>query len=241
MILFVSDLHTRYDLLDRQAAAAEDRFGLPCAAVVVLGDLGLFEPFLKRHFRRRGAHGARWPLYFLEGNHEDFEHFDDLVAAYADCLIHLPRGTVREIAGRRFLCLGGAAYMDAHLTPWRSLIGESDLARCLAQAPEGLAGILSHDCPAGIGVPNTPGFEHYGPPGFAGGEALLARFRPPLWVFGHHHKWFERSLGDTRFYGLAQSWRGGGVLLPSGEFRLFENTLPAASSPHDRLRRWLGV
>lgn len=238
MIVFLSDLHTRFDLVNLQVTAAEERCGRQAAAVVILGDVGLFEPFLKRFFRERGQRFLR-PTCFIEGNHEDFERFDELVAGYADCLTYLPRGSVHALAGRRFLCVGGAAYMDAHVTQRRSLIGPDDIAACLRHAPADVDAILSHDCPAGVGVPNTPGFEHYGAPGFPGSRDLLARFRPDLWVFGHHHKWFRRDVDQTRFRGLAQSWRGCGVLLPAGEFLFVEHTVQVQLSLGERVRDWL--
>ncbi len=215
MILFLSDVHCRYEFVNAQLAHAEQRQEQPVAAVVVLGDFGLFEPNLKRFFRRRGERFAR-PVFVIEGNHEDFARLPQLAAAYRDVFTHLPRGSVETLDGHRCLCLGGAAYMDAHTTPRGATLEPADIEACLRYPPGAVDLILTHDCPRGIGVTNAPGFEHYGPPGFAGGDRLAARFAPRFWFFGHHHRWIEHTLGATRCVGLPQSWRGYALLDTDG-------------------------
>jgi len=91
-------------------------------------------------------------------------------------------------------------------------------------------------------VPNSPGFEHYGPTGFEGGLRLAERYRPKLWLFGHHHKWFDRTLDGVRYCGLAQSWNGYGLLTPEGRFTPVRNRVPPTAEPPRRrlLERLLG-
>ncbi len=211
MILFLSDVHCRYGIVNVQIAHAEARAGRSVDAVVVLGDFGLFDPDLRRFFRRRGGRFAR-PVSVIEGNHEDFDHLPRIVWDYRDVFTYLPRASLASIGGWRCLALGGAAYMDAHSTPRGSTLGGRDVDACLAHPPRSADLILSHDCPRGIGVDNAPGFEHYGPPGFAGGDRIVGHFSPSLWLFGHHHRWIEGCLGTTRCVGLPQSWMGYAVL-----------------------------
>ncbi|MDX9979725.1 MAG: metallophosphoesterase [Lentisphaeria bacterium] len=239
MILFLSDVHSRYEVVDRQVAHAEQEIGEPVADVLILGDFGLFEPFLKRFFRRQGQHFLR-PTHFIEGNHEDFDHFERLVERYRDVIDYLPRGTVHQISGTSTLALGGVCYMDSHTTPRRAEIREADIARCLAHPKGSVDVVLSHDCPAGIGVLNQSGFEHYGPPGFVGAERILDHFHPRLWVFGHHHRWFDRTLDGTRFFGLPQSWLGCAALTADGELHRIEHVLPEKPRPAFPLWRWFG-
>ena len=236
MILFLSDVHCRYEVVDRQVAHAEEELGVSISDVLVLGDFGLFEPFLKRFFRKQGKHFLR-PTNFIEGNHEDFDHFEGLVARYRDVIAYLPRSTVHTIAGASTLALGGVRYMDAHTTPLRAEIREADIARCLALPAGSVDIVISHDCPTGIGVPNEPGFEHYGPPGFAGSEQILAHFQPRLWVFGHHHRWFDRTIAGTRFFGLPQSWLGCAVLTDDGELHRIDHNVGEKRRPF--LPSWL--
>jgi predicted phosphodiesterase len=227
MILFLSDIHCRFDVIEQQAVHAQTRTGKNIEAVVILGDLGLYEPFLKRYFRARTPPPAR-PLFFIEGNHEDYDSFERLVARYTDVLTHLPRGQVRKLGRTRFLCIGGAQYMDAHLTPERSVIRPEDIARCLEHPPETVDIVLSHDCPRNIGMTNSPGMAHYGPPGFTGSEQIVSRFHPALWLFGHHHRWYDRTVDGTRFVGLPQSWRGYLLLDDGGHVQPVDNRV----APH---------
>jgi predicted phosphodiesterase len=228
MILLLSDIHCRYDIVDRQLDHAEGEIGEPISAVLVLGDFGLFEPFMKRFFRS-GQHHFRRPTYFIEGNHEDFDRFDRLVQRYRDVVTYLSRGTIHQISGTRTLALGGVSYMDAHTTPQGAEIRPRDIDRCLSLPRDGVDTVISHDCPAGIGVPNQPGFEHYGPTGFAGGERIVHHFQPRLWVFGHHHRWFDQTIDGTRFFGLPQSWVGYALLADDGQLLRIEHQLPKDS------------
>jgi predicted phosphodiesterase len=236
MILLLSDVHCRYDMVDQQLAHAETELGIPVSDVLILGDFGLFEPFMKRFFRKSARTFAR-PTHFIEGNHEDFDHFDHLVRKYSDILTHLPRSTVHAIAGTRMLALGGVRYMDAHTTPQGAEILPRDIERCLALPEDSADMVISHDCPAGIGVPNQPGFEHYGPTGFADATAVIAHFRPRLWVFGHHHRWFDKTIDGTRFFGLPQSWLGYALLGSDGDLHRVDHLLPK-KPPRASIWRW---
>ncbi len=238
MILLLSDVHCLYAVVNRQVAQAESLKGEPVETVVILGDVGLYEAPLRRFFRRERQRFSR-PTYFIEGNHEDHDRLPDLVAAYRDVLSYLPRTTVQVLGGLRFLCLGGTCYMDAHTTPRGALITPADIQACLHHPAGTVDVIISHDCPAGIGVPNAPGFEHYGAPGFDGSDRLLAHFSPRLWLFGHHHRWYDHSLGGTRFVGLAQSWKGFALLHADGALETIRQRVPLEPSLWDRLRRWL--
>jgi predicted phosphodiesterase len=230
MILFLSDVHCRYEIVNQQVEHAERELGATVSDVLVLGDLGLFEPFMKRFFRKGGQQFTH-PTHFIEGNHEDFDSFDRLVERYRDVITHLPRGTTHAIAGTQVLALGGVSYMDAHTTPERAEILARDIDRCLALPSDAAEIVISHDCPAGIGVANEPGFEHYGPPGFAGGDRIAAHFQPHLWVFGHHHRWFDQTIGGTRFFGLPQSWLGYALWQPDSELQRVDHALPKEPSP----------
>ena len=96
-ILLVSDVHAHYQVIDAQLAHARDELGRQVDQILVLGDFGIFGSNLHDHFRRDGRR-FDCPVAFIEGNHEDFRAFDDLVRDYADVVTHLPRSSVR--AGR---------------------------------------------------------------------------------------------------------------------------------------------
>lgn len=237
MLLFITDVHCRYDIVNTQIRFAEERFAEPVEAAVILGDLGLFEPFLANFFRRAGKRFLR-PVFFIEGNHEDFVNFAPLVRRYRSHLTHLPRGTVRTLAGQSCLFFGGAAYMDAHSTPESATIKPRDIDRCLLLPPDSVDLILSHDCPRGIGLANTPGFEHYGEPGFADGTLLARHFKPRFWLFGHHHRAVQYDHDGVSYIGLPQSWLGFAVMLADGHVRTVGNPTTPPPPPARPLPWW---
>ncbi len=237
MILIISDVHGRFGVINEQLEYAAKVMGENIEAVVVLGDLGIFESNLKKFFEREKQKFIK-PLYFIEGNHEDFSCFDILVKKYGENLTHWHKSSIQKLGGVNFLCLGGARYMDLANTPMNSEIKTSDISNCLIHSPQAAQVIITHDCPEGIGVPNTPGLEFYGPPGFSGSCEILKHFKPRLWLFGHHHKWFDKIIDGTAFHGLPESWNGFGLLGPDLSFRPVVNLIERKYEPF--WKRWFG-
>lgn len=228
-IMIISDVHARYEVVEAQIAHAMDELGHQVSRVIVLGDFGMFAPNLTNYFRKNGCRFRR-PVSFVEGNHEDFRRLSALVRDYADVVTYLPRASVHSFGPWEGLCLGGASYMDACCTPLGSEIRDEDIDACLAHRKGTIDLVLTHDCPTGIGVTNTPGLEHYGPPGVAGLTRLAVHLKPRYWFFGHHHRWHLHQQGNTSFYGLPQSWFGYALLFPDGEIVRVEHEVSIVSS-----------
>lgn len=237
-LLLLSDVHAHFHVIEAQITHALTDLACPVGEVVVLGDFGMFAPNLYTYFRRQKRRFTR-PVSFIEGNHEDFAALAGLVHSYADVVTYLPRNSLHRFGPWRTLCLGGAKYMDAWSTPSGCVIRDEDIAAGLAHPAGSVDLVLTHDCPSGIGVDNTRGLEHYGPPGVDGLASLAANLRPRLWFFGHHHRWHLHAQGETRFYGLPESWLGYALLSPDGEVRQVENEVALAPSP--RWFRFFGL
>ncbi len=211
MIMIVSDTHCYFDLVNRQIEYAEHVLGHTITSVIHLGDFGLYKAQLKDYFKKRKKRFLK-PLYCIDGNHEDFKTLHRLVRIYQDQFTYLPRATVHTIDGYRFLALGGAAYMDPMITTRESVITNLQIDACLAIPREAVDIIITHDCPVGIGVPSTPGLEHFGATGFPRSEELATHFKPKMWLFGHHHKWFHTQDEHTSYFGVSGVWRGFALL-----------------------------
>ncbi len=238
IILLLSDIHAHYGVIDAQMVHAEQRFGRPVTQALVLGDLGLFGPDLHAHFRRGRQRFPR-PVAFIEGNHEDYGAFDQLVRSYADVITHLPRGSVHAFGAWRWLCIGGARYMDSRSTPSGCEIRAADVAACLAHAPGSVDVVVSHDCPTGIGVTSDAGLRHLGPPGVADLARVAAHLRPRWWFFGHHHRWHEHAADGIRYIGLPESWRGYAAVAGDETVHLVRHEVPLP--PRPRWWRFLGL
>ncbi len=236
-VLLISDIHTRYAVINAQIQHAEEATDSLISEVMILGDFGFFGDEMHDYFRRRKKRFLR-PVACIEGNHEDHAALPDLGRRYADVVTHLARGTVRGFGPWRGLCLGGARYMDASSTPRGCEITDDDVAACLAHQADAVDMILSHDCPEGLDVPNTPGLEHYGAPGVSQMAPLAAHFRPRWWLFGHHHRWFDRQQDGTRYIGLPQSWLGYVLLRPDGEITMVQNEVSIRADAW--WKRWFG-
>ena len=229
-VLLISDIHTRFEVINPQIRHAEAACGHHMSQVLVLGDFGFFGDELHDYFRRGNNRFLR-PVNCIEGNHEDHGALPDLARRYADVVTHLPRGTIHPLGKWRGLCLGGARYMDAGSTPRGCEITAADVDACLAHPAHAVDIVLTHDCPVGIGVPTTPGLEHYGSPGVPQMSSLADHFHPRWWFFGHHHRWFDMTQSGTRYIGLPQSWFGYVLLHADGDLETVRHEVPARSRP----------
>lgn len=229
MILFISDVHGLFDLVNEQIMHAENLTGKRIQQVIVLGDFGLFKHFLDDFFNIREQSFLR-PLAFIEGNHEDFTNFEENIERYKHHFTHLKRGEIHEFERYRFLCLGGSAYMDMHNTPMGCEILDRDIDNCLKYPGNSVDVVLSHDSPCGIGLPQKKGFEYLGDPGFKRGLEILHHFEPEQWIFGHHHQWFESKINKTNCIGLPESYKGYAVLDSKGHIKTIANTLKRADN-----------
>jgi Icc-related predicted phosphoesterase len=211
MLLILGDIHGEYDLINKQIEYVESNYPEKVKAVIQLGDFGIFREQLTDYFQKNRKDFIR-PVYCIDGNHEDFLNIEILTKKYQEHFTYLGRGDTHEIEGYNFLSFGGSAYMDPINTPPGAVIRAEDIKKSILQNCKKIDIVISHDCPMGIGVPGTPGFEYCGPTGFKNGLSLLKHFKPKIWFFAHYHKWFSVYVGQTRFLGVGLA-RDGFVLL----------------------------
>lgn len=184
-----------------------------CEAIVSVGDFGYWPrysygiDFLRRTTDRLAKRGI--DLYFVDGNHEDFEELLDpahpqagpfrLVGqpARADGrggIWHIPRGARWDWQGVRFLGLGGAFSVDKDArtqgVDWfpQETITMGEVWRILEQPGE--ADILvAHDCPHGVMFLNQLAKQRH-PESAANTRAVLqvaTAVKPVMVVHGHYH------------------------------------------------------
>jgi len=228
--MVISDVHTHFQVINAQIIHAEKTGEIEIGRVFVLGDFGFFQDELRSYFKRDGQHFLR-PVACIEGNHEDHGAVPDLAREYGDFFQYQPRGSIYRLDPWRALCIGGACYMDAAITPRGAEISAADIATSLAHQTTAVDLVFSHDCPTDIGVPGSPGMEHYGTPGEPRFEEISRHFQPRWWFFGHHHRWFQKEKEGTRYIGLPESWNGYVLLTGDGQVKMVHSRVEKETRP----------
>jgi len=229
-VLMVGDIHGR--LAELAAALRQAQADYRIEAAIQVGDFGFTRE------RLREARLERWrfpvPVHAIDGNHEDHAWLSRAMLLGAARswqqelnLIYQPRPSVVQLGTSRVGFLGGALHVDR---PQRHnlLAGLPNyiLGRHRERAVALFNGercdlIVTHSCPAGIGIGLRAAVEHEHAVGVhvrgAGfdpgpaedcGEVELRRLwgelshRPRAWVFGHFHRAHTATIEGTRFVGL---------------------------------------
>lgn len=169
-IMLAGDVHGRLDHV-RDLCKWANKAG--CQRLVMLGDWGFtWDPAeVDRYLLRQSELAEEFglELAFIDGNHENFDVLEDLGAFGAEEAVeisphlwYLPRGSVQEWGGLRWLACGGAVSVDKDPMPgwpgrtegvswWpQELITEADVERCKAQGQVDI--LLSHDAPPTLGL-----------------------------------------------------------------------------------------
>lgn len=219
MIYLTGDIH---GVLGSRRLAA-DRFPPGRAPteedmVIVLGDFGLLwsEPPTDREASElRRIESLPWTTLFLDGNHENFtllnalpeeERWGAPVGVVSPRVLHLKRGYVYTLQGKRCFVLGGAASVDrAWRIPGRSWWREEipsleEFARgraALERAGWSVDWILTHTAPNA--VLQAMDLDKYlsGDPVSDYLDELCARATYNRWYCGHLHR--DRVFDDGRF------------------------------------------
>ncbi|MBN6777542.1 metallophosphatase family protein [Pseudoclavibacter alba] len=187
-------------------------------AIIHLGDFGYQFEF--SYLYTLGLVLGDTPLFFIDGNHENFDVLlqhplaADGTRPLTSHITHLPRGFSWQWHGHRWLALGGAHSVDREqretgVSWWpEERITREDIER--ASSMGAVEVMLSHDSPAGVDTPSS-----YPPGTFpAEDEAIAAEHRtrvrevvdavkPSILFHGHFHTRYEALLNGARVIGLA--------------------------------------
>jgi Calcineurin-like phosphoesterase len=235
-IIVLGDTHQNTPWVVRQFPAWMSRLAAEETRVILqLGDFG-FDPRSDAGERFLAVlqgllAGAGMQLWFLDGNHENYEALDDLrnlADSFGDprpasvsvpgfpAIRHLERGCRWDWHGRAWLALGGATSLDRQ---WRTE-GEDwfpqeaiTASQALDVAAAGPADVMcTHDCPAAV----VHAFPDFGFPekeiAAAGTHARLLQsvvdqVRPSSLIHGHLHMAYTRPVqmpyGACQVTGLA--------------------------------------
>ena len=117
-------------------------------------------------FVSKQAQAADIPFYWIDGNHEDFDFLEDTLKGLvpeldgtyeiAPMVYYVPRGTVLDFDGKKFLCCGGATSIDKKrrvtgVSWWaQEAITDIDIRKCSEAGKADV--LLSHDFPWEVSV-----------------------------------------------------------------------------------------
>jgi hypothetical protein len=237
----IGDNHGHWQALADASAALCHDYG--CTSAIQVGDCGFSLATVASHAGVRLA----LPVLAIDGNHEDHDLLHRLQRSdpandpwKAMGLSWVRRGEVRVLAGLCVAFIGGAVNADAQQLCWpvprpgaplpvraehATYPLEDDADRlCDNLGDRSPDLVISHSCPAGIGV-GLRGYETFdwsmsayvrergldcGPSDDRGEPALRYLWqrlsadghRPRWWIFGHWHVDRETRVGGTRFLTL---------------------------------------
>lgn len=197
------DVHCEFGELNRQIGVALKEHP-DITHIIQVGDFGDGWPG-KERFKYKFMR----PLYWLPGNHENW---DLLEADYThpDLYVnYMPPGSVLEIENCRILFFGGATSIDKqrrtpHVSWWsQESISYGEIQRTLDTVKPPVDIIFSHEHPASFPYSErrySKESQNVGKSDRAALDVLLKHYNPKFWFFGHHHIFDTGETNGTKWY-----------------------------------------
>lgn len=222
IICAAGDIHGAVDRLYADVLAFEAVLGVRFEWVLHVGDFGIWPDSLRIDRATRNHEGAGdfpgWfaanravprPTLFIKGNHEDFAWLDGHDGPEVlPGLFYLRNGWASELGptpirvGGVGGCFGPAdfARQSKHLQGYaRRHYTRDEIDRLAEQGKIDV--LLLHDAPAGVQFAVHRRGKGYVSEA-AGLDTLIARVRPRLCLFGHHHARIDAEIAGVRCLGL---------------------------------------
>ncbi len=225
-LLMVGDTHCDIKFLEREVIPTALAIGV--ARIVQLGDFGYWPnmpggvKFLNRLQELLVTHGLF--LDWIDGNHEAHGWLRKIygnvrertVMAPYNSITYLPRGSVSQYAGRKFMACGGAFSIDKDRREaglnWfpEELVTDYDVRTCRARGKADV--LLTHDAPGGFACTTEHGMQKDCPTTTANRKQLLKvlmNAEPKLVMHGHWHQqqvnYIEGPKGRIPIVGLGHN------------------------------------
>lgn len=177
-ILLLGDLHGDIQIAKKVVDAAD------AECVLQVGDMTVYSAFSK-------------PVYFIAGNHENFDIIKaiDKGRIKFDNLKHIKTAEVIVLNGLKISGINGN-YSPTYKERERHFTVE-DVEECKKLRNVDI--FLSHEAPSNVGVIHPKWKKDVG---IDPVREIMNSVKPSYLIFGHHHFYFEKKVGDTQIYGL---------------------------------------
>jgi len=213
-MIFLGDIHGDWNYLKAIVAIYGNE------PIICLGEFG----YWPRHEIWPPGIDLDNPIYFLDGNHEDFDSLEQ--NGWMDKsepqevehnIFYIPRGTLLSIQGKNLLCCGGGESMDKIYRTigidWfpQEVISYSDIVKCKeGVSVGGIDYVLTHVAPACFDIEvaiNLFAMPKFGSEKFLNYlvDDIMELAEVPSWFFAHYHQ------GACGKYREQLTWRALGL------------------------------
>lgn len=204
-ILIAGDIHAQWEDLNE---AIDDEYH-KIKMIISCGDFGWWPHFhgtknklVYGEFNQFGINNRGLPIYWCDGNHENFDSIDDYVSKNifnfaGENIFYQPRGSVITLDDERnIMFFGGGLSIDKHhrkigYSWWpQEIPNNDDINRALDNLEKYKIDIMiSHTGPEVFIDQLNPALDKLNDPTVKIMNMLLERASPKQWFFGHFHQY----------------------------------------------------
>lgn len=218
-IMVVGDLHGDWGKLNALIAQKQPEYVLQCGDFGWWPALEIKRPVLygqQKPWKLKGVKPGKANVFWCDGNHEDHWALKrgEPGRSY-EKVMYMPRGSTISLPdGRVVLFMGGASSIDRSErtmgVDWfpDEIISYPELDEALAHDRVDI--VISHTCPVEFSVRCNNGSDGKNDdPCRVALSAILKKYKPGLWVFGHWHRAQEGRHNNTYWQCLDYPGHGG--------------------------------
>ena len=209
-ILYVGDVHGQFEELYKLLKTID------ADIVCCVGDFGYWPNM--RNYTIGVLKSYDNPIYWCDGNHEDFESLnkiwtDRVPTPILDNVFYMPRGSHITVEGKNILFMGGAESHDKmRRTPGYDWFPEEIISRADIDALPNIEvdTVVSHTIPTYFKVGALASLDRGNDPSRPALNLVFKKYKPRKWYAGH---WHEYTIGDYE----GCSWKALNTLPYNGE------------------------
>ena len=192
-ICFLGDVHGLFKELDMFLKLNKPNIVLQC------GDFGYWPKFFKDRFDYLKDNPI--PIYFCDGNHEDYESLKNIECEVYPNIYYMKRTKILNINNLNIMFIGGAESIDGNMRTlgYDYFLEESISQKDFINLPDTKIDIIiSHTCPMEVNIKRYNEKQS----SRIALSYILEMYQPKLWYFGHYHSFKEGNYKNTKWFCL---------------------------------------